>query len=246
MTPTEPTPSLPFTVEVTIAAPPDVVWDALRNRQQLRHWHGWDVDGAEEEIEVIYFTEVEESSDRHRLVLGDGDAFELLAAGEGTIVRLTRGPRDPGNEWDAYYEDVNEGWTTFLNQLRFAVERHPGDTRRTVVATGVAGEGGDPVEELGLADLGPGEVGSAVQVELAGEPATCEVWFRSANQVGLVVPSWGEGLLVVGRTPPSPARDDWAVLAVLSTYGFDDAAVAALEQRWTDWWSPRYGQVEGA
>ena len=35
-------------VEVTIAAPPEVVWDALRDRSQVRHWHGSASDGVKE------------------------------------------------------------------------------------------------------------------------------------------------------------------------------------------------------
>jgi hypothetical protein len=55
---------------------------------------------------------------------------------------LTNSPadRDCGQTevgWDGVYDEVNEGWLTFFQQLRFYLERHPGQERRTVhVATG--------------------------------------------------------------------------------------------------------------
>ena len=49
-------------IEVTIAAPVDAVWDALRDKEKIRHWHGWDFEGLAEEIDLIYFTDVEEDA----------------------------------------------------------------------------------------------------------------------------------------------------------------------------------------
>ena len=47
-------------VEVTIAAPTGTVWRALRERDDLRRWHGWEDPTLDEEIEVIYFSEARE------------------------------------------------------------------------------------------------------------------------------------------------------------------------------------------
>ena len=82
--------SEPVLFEVVIAAPADTVWRALRDRSEVRRWFGWDYDGIDDEIEMIFF----------------GDA--------------------------AVDDDVNEGWLTFTQQLRFMLERHPGADRETV------------------------------------------------------------------------------------------------------------------
>jgi hypothetical protein len=38
----------------------------------------------------------------------------------------------PAGSWEGVYDEVNEGWLTFFQQLRFYLERHPGRERRTV------------------------------------------------------------------------------------------------------------------
>ena len=47
-------------IVVTVAAPVEAVWDALRDKEKIRHWHGWEYEGPEggldEEIDLIYFT----------------------------------------------------------------------------------------------------------------------------------------------------------------------------------------------
>ena len=54
-----------------------------------------------------------------------------------------------------------------------------------------------------------------------------ETWFKSENQRGVVVPEWGDGLLIVGY---NAAKDQ--SMAVLTTYGLDDDAFRALHERW--------------
>ncbi|MFC6679735.1 SRPBCC domain-containing protein [Nonomuraea ferruginea] len=126
-----------FTVEVTISAPVGEVWRALRDPEQIRRWHGWHFDGLDKEIDFIYAEHVTESPQEHWMEVQGGDRFELTDAGEGrTHLRMTRAPLSGDTEWDAYYDDVNEGWVTFIHQLKFALERHPGADRRTVFLSG--------------------------------------------------------------------------------------------------------------
>ena len=126
----------PFRVEVTIAAPVSAVWRALRVPELIRRWHGWEFDtdgGLDAEVDFIYRQHFTESEATHTLTIQGDDTFTLHDIGEGrTLVRMVRAPRGTNPEWDAYYEDVNEGWTTFPQQLRFALER-PGTDRRRVV-----------------------------------------------------------------------------------------------------------------
>ena len=205
--PSEPVDGEPPVVVVTVAAPVDVVWKALRDKDVLRQWHGWHFDGLDDEIDHIYFGDVAEDEARRTLTLGAGDRIELVPDGDRTVVRLTRPPVDDDSEWAAYYDDITEGWTTFLQQLRFAVERHPGEARRT----------------LFYASGGPAPAPSAL--------VTGPSWFRAANQSGTRVPAWGDGLLV---TAYNPGKD--AAMAVLTTYGLDDDALARLDEQVRAWW----------
>ncbi|GIH26841.1 hypothetical protein Aph01nite_51510 [Acrocarpospora phusangensis] len=209
-----------FVVDVTIAAPVDAVWRALREPEEIRRWHGWHFDGLDKEIEVIYQENVTESAAERWLELQGKDRFELTDLGETTRLRLTRAPKGDNPDWDAYYDDINEGWITFLHQLRFALERHPAADRRTVFSSGTAPA--DVFDLAGLtavADLPPG-------TPYAAGGLTGEIWYRSANQLGVTVAEWGDGLLVAGRGSGGNA------MLVLTTYGLDDPTFAGLEARW--------------
>jgi uncharacterized protein YndB with AHSA1/START domain len=153
-------------VEITVAAPVDEVWQSFRDKQKILHWHGWEYDGLEQEIEGTFFEGAEETGER-TLSLHGHDTFTLTPVPEGTRVVLTRAPKGAVPEWEEYYDDITEGWITFLHQLKFAHEFHPGASRRTV--------------------FWPHEVSLGV----SGKP-----FFESAHQRGVVVEEWGPGLLI--------------------------------------------------
>jgi uncharacterized protein YndB with AHSA1/START domain len=112
-------------VEIEVAAPVETVWRALRDPVEIRRWFGWQYEGLEEEIEFIFSSASTADDDAHVLDGGPGGTISLEARGDGTVVRVTR--PDPVGE----YDEVNEGWLTFIQQLRFYLERHPGQERRT-------------------------------------------------------------------------------------------------------------------
>jgi uncharacterized protein YndB with AHSA1/START domain len=222
-------------IEVTIAAPADAVWDALRNRDKIRHWHGWDDPGLESEIEQIYFTETVEDAAERALKLSGGDEIRLEPDGSNTRITLTRAARGDNPDWDAYYGQITEGWITFLHQLRFAVERRPGAARRTLFYTGGNENAVDLAAALGLTDIGTG-----ASFDLLGENVRGEPFFRSEHQLGVTVDAWGAGLLIVSSANPTADQPKGAAMAVLSTYGLDDARLAELDSRWRPWWTARF------
>ena len=59
-------------IEVTIAALVDAVRDALRDKDKIRHWHGWDYDGLDGEIDLIFFTETLQDASARTLRLHGG------------------------------------------------------------------------------------------------------------------------------------------------------------------------------
>ena len=228
-------------IEVTVAAPVETVWEALRTKDKIRHWHGWEYDGEgglDGEIDLIYFSEFSEDATAYVLELkGErgGDRFEVEAVEGGSRLRLTRAPHSDDPEWEAYYDDVTEGWTTFLHQLRFALEHHPDEPRRTLF---YSGPGKDSVMEA--LKVPTAAAGAQYELDLIGELATGRVWYRSENQVGLTVDSWGDGLLVLSQIAPNEQKPNGATMAILTLYGVDDTERDAIDKRWRDWWSPRY------
>jgi len=231
-------------IEVTVAAPVEAVWDALRDKEKIRHWHGWEYEGTEggldQEIDLIFFSAFTEDAEAHTLELQGGDLFRVEPHEGGSKLTLTRAPHGDDPEWDAYYDDITEGWTTFMNQLRFSLERHPGEPRRTLFYSGAGDRSSSPADQLGIPRLPDG---AQYELELVGEQATGQVWFRSENQVGLTVDGWGDGLLSLSHIVDSDKKPNGAAMAVLTLYGVDDAAREAIDKRWRDWWSPRYPEL---
>ena len=216
-------------VQVTVAAPPSAVWHALRDRDRIRQWHGWEFEGGadgglDQEIELIYFTDVE--TDEHGILLNGGDRIDLEPVEGGTRVTLTRAAPADDPDWDNYYDDITEGWITFIEQLRFAVEVHPDDARRTILLRGPVGI--SPLAALSAEDLQPDD---EFELQLPGEKATGRVRFRSEHQLGLAVDGWNHGLLVLTHEPEAGLG-----MALLSLYDVDEELRSALSARWHEWW----------
>ena len=104
-------------------------------------------------------------------------------------------------DWDAWYDDIDEGWLSFLQQLRFALTHHWGEERHTVHLGGeaLASSPTAVADTLGLGDAGALAAGERYAAVVAGEQLEGEVWFRSPHQLGLTV----DGL---GSRPPAAGR----------------------------------------
>lgn len=234
-------------VDITIAAPIDTVWTALRDPAQIKDWFGWDSPSLAEEIKYIFADTATGDAASRVLAFDEWDGegiserVELTAVAGGTRVRLVRSG-GPAIDWTGVYEDISQGWITFFQQLRLALERHPGEHRRTIFLSGPSRPGvGEPSAELGLGATTGLPPGTAYQARLGtGNPASGEVWFQTHFQTALTVAEWGNGLLVVTDMGVSPNRPQGGGSVLLTTYGLSDADFEALRQAWTGWWTARY------
>ena len=227
-------------LEIDVAAPLETVWAYLRDPQLIRRWHGWDHPDLQTEIESLYLDGASEGSREgeaaHALRVEGGDRFELDALDgpwERTQVRLIRPPRSGAG---ADYDDETTGWTIFLDQLRFALEQHPGADRTAIVT--VASWAASPlVVELGLpAAVRPGD---RLTLELGDKQFETTVWGATPTVVSLVVDEAGPGLLVLADRGGARRQ---SVMGILTTFG-DAGRETEVRDAWFDWWSGRFGTV---
>ena len=217
-------------IEVTVGAPVETVWESLRDHDLIKLWMGWHYDELDAEIDLIFYQDAKVDADRHVLELGDGDRFEVYEGEQGTVVRITRAPFVPDTEWSAYYHEITEGWLSFLQQLKFMHEEHPGESRRTLFLSGTETRPLAALEESIPAESG-------------------ESWYAGELQRGTVLPQLGPGLLIMATKPP--ATDDQGnvtigTMAIVTTYGLDDEAFDAERSRWESWWRSGYPESDPA
>lgn len=235
-------------VEVVIAAPIDAVWQALRDPAEIRRWFGWDYPGLTEEVDLMFVHGGRAADAEHVLHMeGMPDRFALEAIAAQTIVRLIRSAPVTDASWQGIYDDEVEGWITFVQQLRFFLERHRGDDRRTLYLNGRARAAGtpQPADALVLAGLDIAPVGERYAATTSlGDAIEGTVWFRSPYQLGLTVDGFGDGLLIAIARPKTAKSPHGGGSVVMTTYGLEDEAFARLLQRWTGWWRATYEPIE--
>jgi hypothetical protein len=227
----------PVRVALEIAAPAEHVWAWLTEPALIPRWFGWEHDGLEQEIDLIFLDGVARSRQLLRFETNGAGLLRLEDLGERTWLTLSRRPEEREDP-DAPFDGVDEGWTTFLQTLRLGVERHRDEERRVLQFQGPHRDADAPstAEALGLAAATTLPVGARYAATTpSGEELAGEVWFRSAHQLGLTVEGWGDGLLVVVERPPDDARPHGGGQLFLSSYGQDPAAYAAHFERWTAW-----------
>jgi hypothetical protein len=234
--PSQPTAAPRVVVDVTIAAPIERVWQALRDPALLAQWFGWDYDKLAAEIEMIFMGADVKVEPGRRLDVG-GDVFELEAVGGATRVRLVRAAPPAGDTWDGVYDDIDEGWRTFVAQLAFWLEAqhgvdHATSPRRTIYLAGHREQ----------AD-GPSLVAAAGLSAIADLPLAGVVRFRTEHQVGVSVDWWGPGLLVLAGRPGSPKSPHGGGFALITVFGASEEALAGLTGAWSAAWRRAFARV---
>ncbi len=252
-TPDSPAPPPPATprvvVDVTIAAPIERVWQALRDPALLAQWFGWDYDKLAAEIEMIFLGADVKVEPGRRLDLG-GDVFELEAVGGATRVRLMRAEAPTSDVWDGVYDDVDEGWRTFVAQLAFWLEVQHGvgrdaSPRRTIYLAGHREQADGPslAAAAGLAAIADLAVGERFATTAAtGESLAGVVRFRTEHQVGFSVDAWGPGLLVLAGRPGSPKSPHGGGFALITAFGATDG-LARFSDAWSAAWRAAFVRV---
>jgi uncharacterized protein YndB with AHSA1/START domain len=119
-----------FSATFLMPAPPATVWQHLREPELLRQWFGWHGPEFEDEIAGLSggFSAVEREGRSvaigdHRMVLQEVDP--------GTELRVSR-----VGESDEHGIEIDEGWVTFIEQLRYVITVQPAGARHTLMVPG--------------------------------------------------------------------------------------------------------------
>lgn len=222
-------------LSVLINADAEQVWLMLREPARIAQWHGWEMEGLDEEITQIYHSNVRESDDHLRLELEMGDVFTLEPRPDGTLLTMTRGQAT--GEWAKYDSDITEGWSMFIQQLKFALERHPKTPRRTIYADGASSAKTNLWDVLGIDTGWLPDPGESYEVTVnTGATLSGKVWYRTDTQLGLTVEDYaehGDGLLVLARRAPlEGVREYPGAQVIATTYGLGAASFDAIAAQW--------------
>lgn len=240
--------------EVVIDAPPDVVWRALTDAEELKRWFPIDArvePGLGGSIWISWGSGVEGKApitawepNRHfqwteeRGPVKLAIDFHLEAQGGKTVVRLVQSGFGAGPDWDDEFHMVDGGWAYFVQHLRWYLERHRG-TPRDVISfrERVPLSGADAFARL----TGPGgfstrgalssaSAGGAFSDRTsAGDAISGTVVARSdgTGQMGFTIAEANEAILFLEMEPdPAGCRAGFW----LSTYGLPSARVDTLRE----------------
>lgn len=185
----------------------------------------------------------------HRVVFDggegtDGLAFEWLveARDGGTcVVRLVNTGFGTGEDWDAQYDGMAEGWQMFLFNLKLHLEHFAGRSATAMLPTATWAGPRDETwrklaGELGIA-MGP-KVGERVEVNAATAPALSgSVADVTPWRISLLLdqPSPGTAIVAVEGLGEQVGVSIWCYL-----YGSDGTSAAQRDEPlWRDWLGDR-------
>jgi len=227
-------------IEVTIAAPADEVWRSLRDKERVAQWFGWDSDSLAAEIEFI-FSRARADDAARTVTFGLGDRIEVEPRGTGCVLRIVRPAPTADHDWDDIFEDVTQGWIAFLLQLRFAVERHAADQRRTLFLSGSPQAANRPLAARALGLPASGAPGTAYAITApTGDALAGQIWHRGRHQLALTVDGVGDGLLIAMDRAPDAKQPHGHSQVILTTYGLSERTFDELAARWRTWWSEHF------
>ena len=238
--------------EIEVDAPVAAVWKALTDAEELSRWfplHAGVTPGLGGSVWMSWthgedhHAPIEVWEPERHLRTGPHEGaplqiatdFYLEGRGGSTILRVVSSGFGKDEKWDYLYGAWSRGWDFELNGLRHYLERHRGQRRHVAFANAAYAcsdheawatltEAGGWFGSTGLSDLTSG--GRYAFQTASGETLEGGVAFwQPPWQFSGYVDGWNDGLFRVELC-------EGTATVWLSTFGVDEADVAALEQKW--------------
>jgi uncharacterized protein YndB with AHSA1/START domain len=241
-------------LEIVVPGTPEEVWEAIATGPGITSWYVPHTVVEEEggaatasfgpgpEMQIAGRVAAWEPPTRIVFDKGEGVpglAFEwLIEARDGgsCVVRLVNTGFGSGEEWDAQYDGMVEGWRMFLFNLRMHLEHFRGRTATPILPLGMW-EGSPEAGWARLTDLlglpSDAAVGDRVSSDSANAPAFSGTVVDAAlHRLSLLVdePAPGTAFLVVEGAAGATGVSVWFYL-----YGDSGASAAARDE--SRWWS---------
>ena len=212
------------------------IWEPGRRIRWVESWgSAGDADGDGDEPAS---DETDASAESPGIIQTAVD-FQIETRGGSTVVRIVHSGFSASAEWDEYYDGTVAGWTYFLWNLAFYVDRHFG-TPRTMVSerrsttrsfddvwSELLGPSGMAVE--GLEGL---TTGDRLTVTLGGRTSGGDVkYVRYPRNLAGTLEELNDGLLFVEMEPS--AGEAWSCGVWISLYGVPGEEAEELQAQLT-------------
>jgi uncharacterized protein YndB with AHSA1/START domain len=241
--------------EIEVVGTPEEVWQAIATGPGISAWYvphtveeregGSATASFGEGPEMQISGRVAAWEPPHRVVFDKGDgepglAFEwLIEAREGgtCIVRLVNTGFGSGDDWDAQYDGLAEGWKLFLLNLQLHLAHFPGRAATSMLPMAMWAGSREATwarltDALGIA-ASP-SVGDPMSVSAAEAPALAGTVIEAASwRVALLLnePCPGTAFIAVEGTGQHVGVSIWSYL-----YGPDRDPIASRDvRRWQQW-----------
>ena len=165
--------------------------------------------------------------------------FHIETRGGSTVVRLVHSGFSASADWDEYYDATVAGWTYFLWNLAFYVERHFGTPRTMVSERRSTTRGFEDVwnellgsSGLALEGLEGLTAGDRLTVTLGDRTLVGDVkYVRHPRNLAGTLKELNDGLLFVEMEPSG--GETWSCGVWISAYGVAEAETTALQAQLT-------------
>ncbi len=246
-------------LEIEVPGTPEEVWQAIATGPGISSWYVPHVfEGGEGEPASAWFGPGPEMEvpgrvaawePPHRIVFDGGDgvdgmAFEWLVEardGGSCVVRLINSGFGSGEDWDAQYDGMSEGWVMFLFNLKVHLQHFAGQAARAVIPSATWAGPRQQAWATLTGDLGippSAQVGQRIDVSapdaptLAGTVVDATPWRFSLL---LDKPAPGTAILTAEGSGDEVSVSIWSYL-----YGSDGLAAAERDEpAWSDWLNQR-------
>lgn len=242
-------------LEIEIDAPPEVVWKAITEAEELVRWfpleakvepgEGGSVwvswgDGMAWSSRIAVwepnrrFRSVDEApADAPPMPVEVALEYEIEGRGGRSILRLTHSGFSADAQWDEFIDSVTAGWTYFLRNLKHYLERHRGVARNLIKwrrpLAIAAAEAWQMLADPGALGFEGALAGTRFTGQLLpGIAAGGEVWMvRPPYNFACTIDSLNDAVLFIEIEPGEVKHCGvW-----LSTYGLSDDQVKAVETK---------------